>query len=357
MSPVDIPYLWVNPGRRAPAAYFRRGRLLVRIRDAAGKALIPGDPGFLTAFEAIRDRYSAPPANASGAPSPGSMAALIAAYRSSPEWHGHAPGTQGDYGRSLDTLRTLYGDLPVATIPRSFVFGLRDEFATLNGAPTPRRANHIVAVLRLLLAWAVNRGWRTDNPAINPGQLRTGPGFATWRPEEFQTFMAHPEISEPLKRAAALGYYTGQRKADCLAVTKSARVDGGIDFMPAKTARSTRKKLWIPEDPELTRVLDAAPKTDAVTLLTRPDGLPWKLDHFNHAFVAAVRLAGLPEGHGFHGLRKAMSANLAAKGATDAEMDALVYHADPNMTRMYRADADQKALAKAGMAKLNRNAD
>ncbi len=353
MAIVPIPYLWINPGRRAPAAYFRRGRVTVRIRDAAGKPLTPGDSGFLAAFEATRDRFSAEPAwPATATPAPGSLAALIVAYRSSPEYLSRAPGTRANYDESLNPLRDRFGVLAVATMPRAFVFKLRDDYATKNGVATPRRANAIVGVLRLLLAWGVNRGWRADNPAASPGQLQTGPGLATWTPAEFAAFMACDKVGEPIRRAAALGYYTGQRKQDCLAITKAARAEGGIEFMPAKTKRSTGKKLWIPEAPELTRVLDAAPATDAVTLLTRQDGRPWKKYHFTHAFAAAVKLAGLPEGHGFHGLRKAMSANLATSGATDSEIDALVYHADPKMTRMYRADADQKTLARAGMAKL-----
>jgi integrase len=83
-----------------------------------------------------------------------------------------------------------------------------------------------------------------------------------------------------------------------------------------------------------------------------PGRAPVAVVTFNHAFVDAVRVAGLPDGHGFHGLRKAMAANLAGAGATDAEMDALVYHSDPKMTRLYRAGADHRSLARAGMAKL-----
>lgn len=357
MAPVNIPFLWINPGRRHPAAYYRRGSVVVRIRDAAGKPLLPGQPGFLAAFDAIRARFSAEPAQPAGAPpAPGSMSALIVAYRASPEWTAHAPRTREEYGRSLDRIGTVAGGKTVATMPRAFVFALRDRFAVdPDGTPTPRRANATVGVLRLLMAWAVNRGWRPDNPAISPGQLQTGPGLATWRPEEFRAFMDHPGVSEPLKRAAALGYYTGQRKADCLAITRDKRAGGGIEFVPEKTKRKVKDlKLWIPEDPELTRILDAAPHTDAVTLLTRPDGRPWLLSHFNHAFVAAVRLAGLPDGHGFHGLRKAATANLAESGATDAEIDAVVYHSDPKMTRLYRAGANQKRLAQSGMAKLKR---
>jgi hypothetical protein len=48
----------------------------------------------------------------------------------------------------------------------------------------------------------------------------------------------------------------------------------------------------IPEHPGLTRWLDAAPASDAVTLLTRSDGRPWKADQELLARAAIARLPG-----------------------------------------------------------------
>jgi hypothetical protein len=117
----------------------------------------------------------------------------------------------------------------------------------------------MVNVLRLLLSWGVDRGWRKDNPALRPGRLKTGPGYQPWTAEAFAQFMAHPDVGEPMKRAAALGYYTGQRKGDCLAMAKTARAGGTLDVLQAKTGA----RLCLPEPPELTDILDAAPATAA----------------------------------------------------------------------------------------------
>ena len=57
-------------------------------------------------------------------------------------------------------------------------------------------------------------------------------------------------------------------------------------------------------------------------------------------------------GLSFHGLRKGYSVSLAEAGASDAELDALMPHADRRMTAHYRRQADQAKLAAAGMAKL-----
>jgi integrase len=54
----------------------------------------------------------------------------------------------------------------------------------------------------------------------------------------------------------------------------------------------------------------------------------------------------------FHGLRKTASAWLAEAGATDAEIDSILGHVDPKMTRLYRRQADQRITAKSAMGKL-----
>jgi integrase len=190
--------------------------------------------------------------------------------------------------------------------------------------PTPRRANKIVAILRPLLSWAVDHGWRRDDPALRPGQLKTGPGYAAWSEGDVSAFLACPAIGEPLKRALVLGLYTGQRIGDCLALPRSARRGGGIEVVQAKADA----RLWVPEHGELTRWLNAAPASDAVTLLTRPDGRPWQLDHFNHAFAEA--------------------------GASANEIMAVTGHQTVNEVTRYTAAADQRGRAKAALRKLGR---
>jgi integrase len=102
----------------------------------------------------------------------------------------------------------------------------------------------------------------------------------------------------------------------------------------------------------LAAILDAAPASGALTLLTRADGQPWKPDHIKHAMTKAVRKAGLREGLSFHGLRKGLTAALAEAGASDSEIESVIPHADPKMTRRYRAQAEQRILAVAAIAPL-----
>lgn len=365
MAKVDLPFLTFTRAKGKLYVYYRRGGLRLPLPSKT-------DPAFPAAYAKAQETFEANQKQGSRPGTvPGSMAALISAYRASPEWRDLAPATRADYNKALNPLEERFGKLTIATMPRQFVFRLRDEYATkpamtrtkpplpildANGKPvildTPRRANRIVDVLRLLMSWAENRGgwFKGPNPVLRPGRLRVKTeGYRVWSSAEVDAFFSSADVPEPLKRAAAVGLYTGQRKQDCLAMTRADRAGGWINVAQQKTGA----KLTIPEHPDLAHFLDLAPPpADGVDrLLTRADGLPWQEDHFNHVFAKAIRAAGL-KGLSFHGLRKAASAGMAEHGASDAEIDSVLGHTDPRMTRHYRKQADQKRLAAAAIGRV-----
>lgn len=180
---------------------------------------------------------------------PGSLAALITAYKASAEWKNLRPATRTDYLKALDPLHGRYGHLPVKTMPREFVMRLKDQYAEKDGVPTPRRANRMIAVLRLLLSWGVDRGWRRDNPALRPRLLPTHGGYRPWTDREVAAFLASAPAE--LAFAARLALATGQRKADLLRLTWSAWDGSAIEVVQAKTGA----RLWIPAHRELRAAL------------------------------------------------------------------------------------------------------
>ncbi len=114
---------------------------------------------------------------------------------------------------------------------------------------TPRRANGMVNVLRLLLAWAVNQGgWVKTNVAERPGRLKTGSGHRMWTEADVAALMASAE--EPIRRAAMLSLCTGQHKGACLAMLRTARGDGMLNVVQAKT----KAELQLPEHPDPTPI-------------------------------------------------------------------------------------------------------
>lgn len=367
MATLRLKHLSIYRSRGVTYAYYRRAKSLRRLTDDAGRPIDPNDVIALTeawtrahrAFEAAEAAALA--AGAARVVRPHSIADLIARYRLA-DFQRLRPATRLDYAKAMGPLERDWGHLPVEGMKPHHVRQLRDRYATRetpgpDGKPVrvgnARQANRMVTVLSILMSFArATLGWRQDNPAERPRRLPSdGEGYRAWTREAFDQFMVCPAIAEPMKRAAALGWYTGQRKGDCLTMTRAARTGGWLEVVPAKTRRSSAARRMVAEHPELTRVLDAAPASDAVTLLTRADGRPWKIDHFNHQFAAAVAGAGLV-GLSFHGLRKGFMAWAAERGATDAELDAVVPHSDPRVRARYRASADQKGLAKGLMGKL-----
>ena len=360
VATVRLKYLHIYRGRGKAFAYYRRDGARWRLVDEAG-APVDGANAAETAaaWQRANAMFEAAEASARAAgdarmAQPGSVADLIQRYRLA-DFTRLRPATRKDYEKALKPLEQTYGHCLVAGMKPHHVRQLRDAFATRTvtkpgQAPivvsNARQANRIVTVLSVLMSFArATLGWRPDNPAERPRKLPSdGEGYRAWTRAQFDQFMACDAVVEPLKRAAALGWYTGQRKGDCLAMTRSARSGGWLEVIPAKTRRSSGARRMVPEHPHLTVILDAAPASAAVTLLTRADGRPWKVDHFNHTFAGAVTAAGLG-GLSFHGLRKGMMGYAAEQGATDAELDTVVPHSDPRVRAAYRAAASQTKLA------------
>jgi hypothetical protein len=183
MAKLDLPYLWVVTGRQRRRYWFyRRNGQRIPIASPDGRRLRRGEPGFLEAYERIHKSFAVA---SSAGPAIGSLAHLIDTYRAAPEFTTLKPKTRTDYGRHLDKLKTQHGHRQVATMPREAVFKLRDELQA-----TPRTANYVVSVLRLILSYAEDRKLtfrlppRWSNPARRPKKLKTGTGIAhgkKWR--------------------------------------------------------------------------------------------------------------------------------------------------------------------------------
>jgi hypothetical protein len=155
---VKLPYLWTQRIKGRIYAYYRRDGQRIRITGELGS------PEFVAGYQRAHASFERPK---TAGPECGSFAALVRQYRSSPDFTSLAERSRRDYARILDTLSARFGQLPVATMPRALIFKLRDELAD-----RPRTANYTIAVLRRLLSFAVDHGYRPDNPALRPRLLR-----------------------------------------------------------------------------------------------------------------------------------------------------------------------------------------
>jgi integrase len=284
---------------------------------------------------------------------PGSLADLIGRYRASPEWDEKKSETKRDYDKALGPLERDWGHLPVAGLQRKHLGPIRDRYAWRKDKEgkrvrNARQANRVVTVLSILLSYAVDPlGWREDNPALRPRQLRTdGEGYVPWTPEQFRQFWQQSD--DEWRFAGLLGLLTGQRGQDLVAMRWSD-FDGASVYVAQQKGRR-RIKVWVPCHPVLLDALTVRQEQIAdrspapLTILARPDGSPWLVNAFQKAAGKAIRATGL-EGIVWHGLRGA-AASWAAEGeATDQAIAALLGHTQVSTTRRYSRGARQRKLA------------
>jgi integrase len=275
-------------------------------------------------------------------PKRGAFAAVIAAYKVSPEWAELSERTRSERARHFSKIEAAWGELSVAGLEARHVLQLRDRYAV-----TPGEANNIVRSLSSLLSWSIPRGWRTHNPCTKIRMLRIGEGYAPWAWEEIEQFRTNARAD--LWWAAALALYSGQRQADVLGTLWSDIQQGLLFVWQSKTG----KKLLIPMHENLRTVLAEIPRA-SVHVLTNSRGAPWTTDGFKTSWGDEMKRQIFTELHQkqlvFHGLRKSAVVFLLEAGCTDAEVSAITRQSR-GMIAHYALQVNQKKLAAAAVLK------
>jgi integrase len=366
MATVTLNYLEIFADRKGlPMAYYRRSGVRMRLRNANGQPVDPTDrDALVTAWQAAHAAYETADAEAHAAAQARSVrlrsiADLIARYRASPEWEQKKPETKRDYEKGLKPLEDDWGHLPVEGLRRTHVGKIRDRYAWRE-EPDPakpgavirvlnaRQANRVITTLSILLSYAVDPlGWREDNPALKPRRLKTdSDGYRPWTQVECLQFMERSD--EDWQFHALLALLSAQRGQDQVAMLWT-EYDGQQLYVVQEKGRR-QVKLWIEVHPALKAALDrrraaiAKKSLTPLTILSRPDGRPWKVNAFQKAGGVAIRTAGL-DGVVWHGLRASALSWAADGGATEKMLQALAGHKTAEMSRKYARGADQRRLA------------
>ena len=266
----------------------------------------------------------------------GSLADVAAQYRKSPDFTRLVDRSRHEYMIYLGILSETWGSQPIASIERKHILALRDKYAE-----TPGKANKIITVLRIVLAFAMDRDYRRDNPARDIKKLKMGTGHASWPDEAIERFL---ETAPPIMALALkLGLYTGQREGDVLAMSWHDYDGDRIKVVQSKTGT----KLSIPVHDALREALDGQDRVSPV-ILTTETGRPFTGSNFRHHFGKAQRAAKL-SGLTFHGLRYTAAAKLAEAGCSLKEIASITGHKSLAMIEKYTRDADQERLSGAAI--------
>jgi integrase len=276
----------------------------------------------------------------------GSMAALIAAYRGSPEWAAKAKQTKATYNIYLRPWEDeRLARAAVTSIKRRDILTIRDAIASARGNGAATGFGRITAAL---FAFALDRGWIEYSPAARIKRLPGG-HLLDWG--ERSIAHALDKLPEPYRRAVVLAVHTGQRRGDLVAMTWGQYDGATIRLRQGKTGAL----MALPVHPNLQAELDSWKQDRAsVAILTAPRGQPWTAPHLTREMKRELEKIGLP-GLNVHGLRKAAARRLAEAGCSAHEIAAVTGHRTLAMVELYTRAADQEKMAGAAVVRLTGN--
>jgi len=256
----------------------------------------------------------------------GTLKELIQRYMESAKYRDAAPRTRKDYQRQIIKIENAFGGMPIEVLNdqrvRADFLDWRDNLARTS----KKQADYAIAILGLILAWSMDRGLISHNYAARPGKLyRSERAAVIWSDQDVEAFLAKADLE--LQLALIMARDTGQRQGDLLRLTW-ANYDGSYIRL---TQSKTGVRVEVPVMQELRALLDrvkgerADRAVDATTILARPDGQPWRTDHFRHAW-REITLAADLDGKRFQDLRGTTVTALADAGCTTFEIAAITGH-------------------------------
>ncbi len=329
----------------------RHGRERYYFRRKHGRRIAlpgrPGTPEFMAAYEqAALESIPEPVPKLRGAP--GTFDRLVQDYFSAPEFLGLAASTKKTYRSVIErlVLDEGIGHRLVREMTREHVRRIISK-----RVETPGAANSVLQKLKVLIHFAIDSGWRKDDPTLRIKKFAKGEHH-TWTEEELVQYERRWAVGTTERLAFALLLYTGQRRSDAVRMCWTDVDDGMICVVPVKTKRTSGVKLWIPIHPALKQVLETC-ETRGETILQTAIGAPFTANGFGGYMADKIDRAGLPERCVTHGLRKAAARRLAEAGCSANEIAAITGHATLQEVARYTKAAEQKKLARTAMRRLS----
>ena len=259
-------------------------------------------------------------------PARGTFGELCTLYLASPAFRNRAPKTQKGYRANIETLRGMWGAVPVQGITRKAVAALHATYED-----RPWQGNAMMRTLRLLFNFGLHQvemPGLLKNPAQRVEHFVTRPRTQVWDQPRIDAFLDHAPPS--LRTAFALLLYTVQRPADMLTMARPMMWEEGSRTWIRLRQGKTEELVDVPCHARLLAELGPAPVTAAEKLaepprlVTSPRGLEWSYRNFarawdrtrhraNHAIArAAIAAMG--------GLPRAPVARAAAKAQVRARL-------------------------------------
>jgi integrase len=324
-----------------------KGRIYYYDRQTGKR--ISSDYGTPEFFDEITRLHSTTKARTS---SPGTLGALIEAYRASPEFTGLAPRTRADYQKVFGYLSSIEG-LPLIQIDEAAVTKFRDRAF----AQRKRRfANYVVQVIRLLFGWGKARGF-VQRPLGDLALIRRPRGTPkanrAWTPDECTAVLG--AAMGGIRVGVALGMYGALREGDVIRFPWSGYDGSSIQWTQGKTG----DEVWLPAHRELRAILEEASQArSAITAVVNHIGVPYTGNGFRVMFFRLIRRleaeGKVGPGLTFHGLRHTAGKLLDEAGCDTRTIAAVLGQRSEAMARHYSEEGDRRRRVVVAIKKLER---
>lgn len=236
-------------------------------------------------------------------------------------------------------LSLIDGELDFLSVPKLCEKGMKQRLYQLRDkyADVPAKADRIIAVLRQLLNWAVEREHIAFNVATRIDPLvskRKNRAEFVWEPEHQAEFLSYAR--DDVCDAFTFSLYTVMRQGDLLSLPRQQFDGEWLVYKPGKTKNSTGVTLHIPifRLTPLRELVNRLPQGQY--MLTphdgRTKGTPWTKSNLQRLFYEArdealAKNQALPwQDLHWHDLRGTGISMLMDAGCTHAETAAISGH-------------------------------
>ncbi len=249
----------------------------------------------------------------------------------------------------LRRLTSIAGEFGT-DIPRSEIIKFRDLFSN-----TPVMADDMIAAIRVMYDWGIERGYCQENPAAGIKNFgRKGTGAVPWSRKDLKQFKAHHHPGSMAYLALTLLAFTACRIGDArlLGRHNEVRRDGVtyIEWQPEKRGASF---VSIPMMPQLLKAIRETTIVSPKAYLVTSHGKPFtSSDAISQRFSKWCREAGL-QNRTAHGIRKAVGHILAEAGCTQYQIMAIHGHSESRTSEVYTRAVERPELAKQAISVMN----
>jgi integrase len=303
----------------------------------------PWSAEFMVEYQSCLDKTTAPAVQPGAKRTKaGTFDHLLVSYYAAPVFTGLKSITKATYRGIYERFRKEHGSKRVAALERKHVAAIIGKLSA-----TPSAANHLLDRLKALMTFAIDMGFRRDDPTYRlRGYKTSGEGYHTWTEDQIERFLRRHPAGSKARLALTLMLYTGQRRAD--AVQLGWEHVAGIKISVRQ--QKTDERVTIRMHADLRIVLRRLSKTSKTFIITEY-GKPFTAAGFGGWFRERCDEAGLRHCTA-HGLRKAAARRLAEAGCSNQQIKSITGHKTDREVARYTAAADQVKLADQAMDKF-----